>query len=49
MSINPKTISKDGRITSPSELMNSSKVNSLLVVDNSNNLVCIVQIYDLGI
>lgn len=49
MSINPKTISKDERLTSASELMNSSKVNSLLVVDSSNFLIGIVQMYDLGI
>lgn len=49
MSNTPKTISKDERLTTASELMNSSKVNSLLVTDNSNVLIGIVQMYDLGI
>lgn len=49
MSSNPKTISKDEKLTTASDLMNSSKVNSLLVVDKSNSLVGIVQMYDLGI
>ncbi|WP_152632903.1 KpsF/GutQ family sugar-phosphate isomerase [Aliarcobacter butzleri] len=49
MSNTPKTISKDEKLTTASELMNSSKVNSLLVTDNSNVLIGIVQMYDLGI
>lgn len=49
MSINPKTISKNEKLTSASELMNSSKVNSLLAVDETNSLMGIVQMYDLGI
>lgn len=49
MSNTPKTISKDEKLTTANELMNSLKVNSLLVVDNSNSLTGIVQMYDLGI
>lgn len=49
MSNTPKTISKDEKLTTASELMNNSKVNSLLVLDNSNSLIGIVQMYDLGI
>jgi arabinose-5-phosphate isomerase len=49
MSQNPKTISKDEKLTTASELMNSSKVNSLLVTDDKNKLIGIVQMYDLGI
>lgn len=49
MSQNPKIISKDEKLTIASELMNSSKVNSLLVTDSDNKLLGIVQMYDLGI
>jgi arabinose-5-phosphate isomerase len=49
MSNTPKTISKDEKLTTASELMNSSKVNSLLVIDETNSLIGIVQMYDLGI
>lgn len=49
MTIDPKTINKNEKLTSASDLMNKLKVNSLLVVDNLNNLIGIVQMYDLGI
>ncbi|MBT5492374.1 KpsF/GutQ family sugar-phosphate isomerase [bacterium] len=49
MSENPKTISKDEKLTIASDTMSESKVNSLLVVDDLNSLVGIVQMYDLGI
>lgn len=49
MSTSPKTINQNEKLTTASELMNSSKVNSLLVVDNPNSLIGIVQMYDLGI
>jgi arabinose-5-phosphate isomerase len=49
MSCNPKTISKNEKLTAASELMNNSKVNSLLVVDGDNILAGIVQMYDLEI
>lgn len=49
MSINPKTINQEEKLTIASEIMNKNKVNSLLVVDENINLVGIVQMYDLGI
>lgn len=49
MSSNPKMINKNEKLTIASELMNSSKVNSLLVVDDTGTLVGIVQMYDLGL
>jgi arabinose-5-phosphate isomerase len=48
MSKNPKTIDKKEKLPKAQELMNESKVNSLLVVDD--NLLCgVVQIYDLAL
>ncbi|NVJ54168.1 MAG: KpsF/GutQ family sugar-phosphate isomerase [Campylobacteraceae bacterium] len=46
MSSNPKVIEKDEKLTTASALMNTYKVNSLLVVDENNILTGIVQIYD---
>lgn len=48
MSKNPKTINAKAKLTMAQKLMTQSKVNSLLVVDNSH-LIGVVQIYDLGI
>jgi len=48
MSKNPKTIDIKAKLTVAQELMTSSKVNSLLVVEEKQ-LVGIVQIYDLGL
>jgi len=48
MSENPKSIESKERLTKAQKLMTKSKVNSLLVVD-SNKLVGVVQIYDLGL
>ena len=48
MSKNPKSIESKERLTKAQKLMTKSKVNSLLVVD-SNKLVGVVQIYDLGL
>ena len=49
MSHSPKTISKSEKLITANQLMNTSKVNSLLVVDKLGALVGIVQMYDLGI
>lgn len=49
MSQNPKLVKSDAKLVQASELMNKAKVNSLIVVDNDNELVGIVQMYDLGI
>ncbi len=49
MSKNPKTINQDQKLTKANELMNASKVNSLIVVDDNNLLSGVVQVYDLGL
>ncbi|MBL0721844.1 MAG: KpsF/GutQ family sugar-phosphate isomerase, partial [Sulfurovum sp.] len=49
MSSNPRTIKQDEKLTIASDAMSEAKVNSLIVVDNTNSLVGIVQMYDLGI
>lgn len=46
---NPKTIKSTDKLIEASEMMNTKKINSLAVVDNTDNLVGIVQMYDLGI
>ena len=48
MSLNPKKIDLKEKLTSAQEMMTSFKVNSLLVV-KEEDLVGVVQIYDLGI
>ena len=48
MSLNPKTISSKAKLMEAQTLMSKYKVNSLLVA-NDNQVVGIVQIYDLGI
>jgi len=48
MSKNPKTINAKAKLTMAQKLMTQSKVNSLLVVEDSH-LIGVVQIYDLGI
>jgi len=48
MSKNPKSIEAKERLTTAQALMTKSKVNSLLVVD-SNKLIGVIQIYDLGL
>jgi len=47
MTYNPKTILKTKKLIEANEMMNRYKINSLLVVDENNNLVGIVQMYDL--
>ena len=48
MSINPKRIEAKEKLKTAQELMTKAKVNSLLVLNNEE-LVGIVQIYDLGV
>jgi len=48
MSKSPKTVQKEAKLLDAQNLMNESKVNSLLVVDN-NELCGVVQIYDLAL
>ena len=49
MSENPKIIKPDTKLIDASSLMNESKINSLIVVNQENLLVGIIQMYDLGI
>lgn len=46
---NPKTIKQNEKLIEASNIMNNTKINSLVVVDDTENLVGIVQMYDLGI
>ena len=47
MTYNPKTILKPKKLVEANEMMNRYKINSLLVVDEKENFVGIVQMYDL--
>jgi len=49
MSLTPKTIKQNEKLTVANELMSSAKINSLVVTNDNNALVGIVQLYDLGI
>jgi arabinose-5-phosphate isomerase len=49
MSKNPKTIYQNQNLEEASEIMNRHKINSLLVLDEKENFVGIVQLYDLKI
>lgn len=49
MSTTPKTITKNEKLTTASELMSESKINALLVVNDQYQFLGIVQMYDLGI
>jgi arabinose-5-phosphate isomerase len=49
MSKNPKLIEENSKLIEASDIMSNNKINSLIVVDNTNKLVGIVQLYDLGI
>ncbi|CAI8319780.1 MAG: Arabinose 5-phosphate isomerase KpsF [Flavobacterium sp. SCGC AAA160-P02] len=49
MSSDPKLISEDDKLTNASHLMSDHKINSLLVVNASNDFVGVVQVYDLGV
>lgn len=49
MTKKPLTISKDTKLKVAGDIMFSNKINSLIVVDHNENLVGIIQSYDLGI
>ena len=49
MSIHPKLIYDTDKLISASNIMSQYKINSLLVVNKSNDLVGVVQVYDLGV
>ncbi len=49
MNQNPKTINSNRKLIEASELMSINKINSLLVINKNDELVGIVQMYDLGI
>ena len=49
MSIHPKLIYDTDKLISASNIMSQHKINSLLVVNKSNDLVGVVQVYDLGV
>ncbi|MEA3353365.1 MAG: KpsF/GutQ family sugar-phosphate isomerase [Campylobacterota bacterium] len=49
MSTNPKTIDQTQKLTTASDIMSHSKINSLLVTDENEKFTGIVQMYDLGI
>ena len=49
MSNHPKLIYETDKLISASNIMSQHKINSLLVVNKSNDLVGVVQVYDLGV
>ncbi len=49
MSINPKTVNQSFKLTEAGDMMEKNKINSLLVVNDNDNWVGIVQLYDLGL
>ena len=49
MSIHPKLIYESDKLISASKIMSQHKINSLLVVNQSNDIVGVVQVYDLGV
>jgi arabinose-5-phosphate isomerase len=49
MSSRPKLILSGEKLIKASEIMSESKINSLVVINEMNNLVGIVQMYDLGL
>lgn len=49
MSSDPKLISEDDKLTHASHMMSDHKINSLLVVNASNDFVGVVQVYDLDV
>lgn len=48
MSYNPKSIDANEKLTIASEMMNHFKINALLAVDSDEQLVGIIQMYDIG-
>jgi len=49
MSNHPKLIYETDKLISASNIMSQHKINSLLVVNETNDLVGVVQVYDLGV
>ena len=49
MSLHPKLIHENEKLITASSIMSENKINSLLVVNATNNFVGVVQMYDLGI
>lgn len=49
MSKNPKTIKSDKKLIEASEIMSQTKINSLIVVNDLDELSGIIQMYDLGL
>ena len=49
MSIHPKLIYDTDKLILASNIMSKHKINSLLVVNKSNDLVGVVQVYDIGV
>ena len=49
MSNHPKLIYETDKLISASNIMSQHKINSLLVVNESNDLLGVVQVYDLGV
>ena len=49
MTIEPKTIMYDKKLTEVSRIMNKYKINSLIVINEQRNCVGVVQFYDLEI
>ena len=49
MSLQPKVIDESEKLITASTIMSENKINSLLVVNTTNDFVGVVQMYDLGL
>ena len=49
MTRDPKTINKNEKLIDANEIMNETKINTLLVVNDDDNLIGLVQLFDLGL
>ena len=49
MSLDPKLIDANEKLITASTIMSENKINSLLVVNTTNDFVGVVQMYDLGL
>ena len=49
MSLDPKLIDANEKLITASTIMSENKINSLLVVNTTNDFVGVVQMYDLGV
>ena len=49
MTTSAKLINEDSKLVEASDIMSENKINSLVVVNNNNELSGIVQMYDLGL